>query len=563
MPEDSRCYGARATAARIALVLVVAAAGCMVRTLGPPAEPTAEQTSPVVPLLEGLGDHHMAITTSSTRAQRYFDQGLVLTYAFNDAEAIGSYRDAIGLDPDCAMCFWGVALALGPSIDAPMDPADASEALHAVAHAMALRDRVGANERALIEALAVRYSGDPDARRKDLDRRYADAMRSVVQRFPDDRDAETLFAEALLDLSPGDYWTAEGKPKGHTLEAVTTLEDVLAHDPDHPGANHDYIHAVEGSKHPEWALASADRIGRLAPAAGHLVHMAAHIYMRVGRYHDASVAAERAVESDERYLARCHGQGCYPEVYYPHNLRLLFASASMEGRGSVALDAARRLEMHVAPEKIRATPALEEFYPTALFAMARFEMWSEALDEPEPPDDLVYSRAVWHYVRGLAHAMRHEPAQARNEQQALDRLRGERTIASLRFPGGRASSLLEIASEVLYAARAQAEGLDDDAARHLRRAVKLQDALPRTQPPGWYFPVRQALGSALIAGGRSNEAVSVFREDLRRNPANGWSLHGLMRCLEIHGKKSEARRMRAQFEKAWTYADLSLADSPL
>jgi hypothetical protein len=544
----------RATGA-IALFLTLAC------TPASPPPPAFTPPPPVVPLFQALGPHHHAISTKSQLAQRYFDQGLVLTFGFNHAEAIRSFQEAARQDPACAMCWWGVAQALGPNINLPMAPEDNPAALAAVKEAQRLAQGASSAERLYIEAVAKRYSAAPDADRAALDRAYSDAMREVARQLPEDLDAATLFAESLMDLSPWDYWTRSGEPKANTGELVATLERVLAANPDHPGAIHLYIHAVEASKDPDRAVPYADRLTRLVPDAGHLVHMPTHIYQRVGRYHDAAEWNARAAEADEAYLAWCRNGGFYPVAYYPHNVHFLWSAATMEGRSALAIESARKVVSRVTPEIYARFPPLEAFEPTPLLALARFGRWNEILAEPAPAADLRFSTGMWHYARGLALANTGRLAEAEAARRSLASLAADETLAPQNLGGGTAGELLSIAEAVLAAEIAGRRGVREQQVQLLEAAVKLQDGLPYYEPPGWDYPIRQALGAALLDAGRPADAERVYREDLREFRENGWSLFGLARALELQGKRSEAADARKRFEAAWQHADVKLKRS--
>jgi len=515
------------------------------------------------PLFDDLGDHHHAITADVALSQRYFDQGLTLAYGFNHLEAERSFRAVTQLDPDHPMGWWGVALVLGPNINKPMDEASAASAWMAIKEALARKDNGSDKERAYVEALAARYVADAAVsageRRNELDIAYADAMRMLSQRFPADLDAATLFAEALMDITPWDYWTPDGEPTRFTSEIVATLESVLDREPYHVGACHYYIHAVEASKTPERAESAADRLGDLAPGQGHLVHMPSHIYMRVGRYHDASIANEKAAAADESYIGQCNRQGFYAAAYYPHNIHFLWASASMEGRSELALATARKLVAYMPRERIEEMPFLEEFLPVPYYTYMRFGLAKEMLDAPQPAAEHAFTRGMWHYGRGLALVMQQDPIRARTELRELVAIQESKEMQDLElFSGSKAASLLAIARNVLEARLANAGGDKTAFIAHLRDAAKLQDGLPYSEPPPWYFPVRQALGNALLSSGRFTEAEAVFREELVQNPRNGWSLFGLERSLRVQGKAEEASAVRERFEEAWGEADVRL-----
>lgn len=514
----------------------------------------------IAPLFNDLGAHHHAITTKSLLAQQYFNQGLILTYAFNHPEAIRSFREAARLDSTCAMAYWGIALALGPNINSSMDPGAIPEAYAMAQKAKALAAHVSENERGYIQALAQRYSLDSTIARETLDLAYANAMREFSQKFPDDLDAATLFAEALMDLNPWNHWDKEGRPDANTPEIVATLEAVLNRNPNHPGANHYYIHAVEASPHPEKALACAHRLGGLAPGAGHLVHMPAHIYMRTGRYYEASLANEAAAKADESYITQCNRQGFYPAMYYPHNIHFLWASASMEGRSTVAINAARKLVASIPMQRFREFSFLEAFLPTPLFALARFSKWQEILAEPKPAREFKYTTAIWHYARGLVFASQGKAEEAAAEQAQLLALAQNDTIKNLiLFGGSNAAALLDIANHTLAGEIAGARGQIDEMIRALWQAAKLQDALPYIEPPPWYLPIRQVIGQALLRAHRPAEAEITFREDLNQNPLNGWSLQGLEQSLFLQGKSEEAAGVQQQFKEAWSRADVTAA----
>jgi tetratricopeptide (TPR) repeat protein len=523
---------------------------------------SAPHGEPLIRLFDDVGHRRTPITTSSELTQRYFDQGLALTYAFNHDAAVRSFREAARLDPRCAACFWGVALALGPNINAPMGPDAEREAAAAVAQAQALAAEASPLERDLIEALAVRYSAQPDpAQRGALDRAYADKMREVHRLHPADADAATLFAESLMDLHPWQHWTPDGKPQQDTPEIVSTLEAVLAVEPSHPGANHYYIHAVEASPRPDRALPSAERLPGLAPGAGHLVHMPAHIFMRVGRYDAAADINDRAVRTDEAYFTWCRAQGLYAAMYYPHNIHFLWAAAAAEGRSDVALTAARRLVANVPPDQLAAYPFAEDFMPTPLFALLRFGRFDEILGEPAPPPNQLYTTAMWHYARGIAQLRRGDRAQAQAELAQVEAAARSRAMNELLFMGGSAAENLRIAAAHLRGEIA-ASRKDLAAAREAyAEAIRREDALAYTEPPPWYFPMRQAFGAVLLDSGRSAEAEQVYREDLRRNPRNGWSLFGLARSLSAQGKKAEATAVETGFRHAWARADVQLMSS--
>jgi tetratricopeptide (TPR) repeat protein len=510
-------------------------------------------------LLDGLGTHHHAVTTSNPAAQRYFDQGLRLVYAFNHDEATRAFREAARLDPGCAMAWWGVALAAGPNYNLPIDDERDRVARDAMARAIALAPKTQGTaseaEQAYIDALAKRYARPSGADRKQLDRDYADAMRAVARNHPDDLDAATLFAESLMVLRPWDLWTLDGTPQPGTTEIVETLEGVLARDPNHPGANHYYIHAVEASPDPGRALASAERLGGLAPAAGHLVHMPSHVYMRVGRYADAVEANRRAITADERYMARQKPDGVYPQMYYPHNIHFLWSAASMEGRSAESIAAARKLTAHLTPDVLRQMPMLELFAPTPLFALARFGKWQEVLASPAPGDEFQVVSGMWHYTRGLALAATGKLDDAAREQASVAKL--AEAMAADRIIGDNqpAKRHLELAAAELAGDIAARRGRTDEAVERLEEAVRLEDRLPYTEPPPWWRPTRQVLGAVLLEAGRRVEAEAVYREDLRRNPENGWSLLGLAHSLRDRDPPA-ASSAEARFRAAWARADV-------
>lgn len=519
------------------------------------------------PLFEGMGDYHRPITTNDAGAQRYFDQGMVLAFGFNHAEAIRSFRAAQRLDPDCAMCFWGEALATGPNINvtsggrAIMSP-ESRVAAHAAAQkALSLADRVAPVERALIEAQAVRYDGSETSDRDPLDRAYAEAMRSVVQRFPDDDDAAAMYAEAWMNTMPWNYWSDDGQPRPETVEVIDALERIIARSPRHPLALHLYIHAVEASSDPGRAEAAADTLLTLVPGSGHLVHMPAHTYWRVGRYHDAAEANVRAAAVDEQYIAQCNAQGFYPALYYPHNIHFLWAASSMEGRSAVAIDAARRVAANVRIEQIREFPTVEFFRTIPLLALTQFGRWDEILAEPMPDASLRYATAIAHYARGVALARKGDLAAAHRERDQLVPLRDTTEILFLDTNDYPAVTLLQIADALLEGEIAMAAGSVDAAVGHFERAVALQDGLPYMEPPFWYYPTRQSLGAALLAAGRAGEAEAVYRRDLEDYPHNGWSMFGLAESLAAQGRTDEAAEVREMFAHVWARADVELTGS--
>jgi tetratricopeptide (TPR) repeat protein len=516
------------------------------------------------PLFDNLGSHRRRVSTKSPLAQRYFDQGLTLVYGFNHAEAIRSFREAARLDPDCAMAYWGVALALGPNINAPMTKEAVVEAYAALEKAIELGRKTTERERAFIQALAKRYSKEPVEDRKPLDHAYAGAMRELARRFPDDLDAATLFAESLMDTMPWAYWTKDGQPKPETSEILAALESVIARDPKHPGANHYYIHAVEASPDPDRGVASADRLRDLVPGAGHLVHMPGHIYIRVGRYHDASLANERAIEADRDYITQCHAQGMYPVAYVPHNHHFLWAAATMEGRSAKAIEAARHIAANVDQKLIREPGygTLQHYAVTPLYALVRFGRWDEILKEPAPAKDLLYATGVWHYARGMALARKNKLEEAARELDRVTAIAADPSLESVTiWDINTTAALMRIAREVLVGELAAERGDGEEAIRHLEAAVKLEVELNYDEPPPWHFPVRQALGAVLLNAGRAVEAEKVYREDLKRYPENGWSLYGLLKSLQAQGNTAAATDAQKRLSKAWAHADVTLTAS--
>jgi tetratricopeptide (TPR) repeat protein len=521
----------------------------------------AKPAAPTMPLYAGLGPVHHPVTTASPLAQKYFDQGLAFTYGFNHDEAERSFEQAARIDPKMAMANWGVALVLGPNYNLPGDPVRGKRAHDAVAEARALEPGASPEERDLIDALAQRYGANGEGSAAQ-DQAYANAMRTVAHKYPGDLDVQTLFAESLMDLHPWRLWSIDGKPGPDTLEIVTTLETVLKKDPNHIGANHYYIHAVEASSDPARAITSADRLGALAPAAGHLVHMPSHIYVRTGRFHDAAEVNARAIKSDNAFFATTRESGVYPLMYYTHNIHFLCYSQMMEGRKREALASARLLETKVPLDAVRGMPMAEFLVPMPYFVEVRFAMWDEILKEPKPAADLPFTSAMWHYARALAYSAKGKRAEAMSEQKQLEATAA--AIAPDRPLGtsNRAKNVAEVAVVVAAGEIALARGDRKGAVVRLADAVRLQDALIYEEPPIWYYPVRESLGAQLLAMGRAQEAEAVYREDLRVNPGNPRSLYGLAQCLSAEGKTAEAASTREQFRKAWRFADSTPAPPP-
>lgn len=519
----------------------------------------------LAPLLANLGNYHRPVTTRSAEAQKYFDQGLILIYGFNHAEALRSFKETARIDPECAMAYWGQALALAPNINDPVIPPEReTEGYEAIQ--VAIRHKMGATEveRGLIDALAVRFSAKAKPDRTRLNDAYAQAMRDLYRRYSSDPDVAALYADAVLNTMPWDYWTDKGTFKPAIAEAVIALEKTMDRYPDHPGAHHFYIHAVEGSNDPDRGIPSADKLGSLVPGAGHLVHMPSHIYIRVGRYADASAANRKAILADEDYITQCRAQGIYPSGYYPHNIHFLFATLSMEGRSREALEAARKVsgvhgEQHM-HEPGFGFPHLLQTMP--LFGMIRFARWDEVLIEPDPGDGRPFGQAIYHFARGLAFLQKNDAAAAAAE---LDRLRSAARHPELPglkiFDQNDLASLSSIAGHLLAAELAAYHNKTDEAVTLARNAVALEDGLRYSEPPDWPVPARHFLGAILVRAGKYGEAEAVYREDLKRHRDNGWALYGLMQCLKAQKKDPEVLQVEQQFSKAWAGADFKITSS--
>ena len=514
------------------------------------------------PLFEDMGNHTHPITTEDPYVQRYFDQGLTIDFAFNHAESARSFRAAQTLDPDCAMCYWGEALALGPNINVTSNGAvimadhEREAAFTAIQKALLLKDSASQKEGDYIDALAKRYNGDLSSARAPLDQAYANAMRSLSQKYPDDDDAASLFAESLMNTMPWNYWIDADNPKPLTVEAIDKLEEVLARNPAHPMAIHLYIHAVESSSKPERAEAPADILLDLVPGAGHLVHMPSHIYWRVGRYADASKSNEMAAAVDEAYIAACNAQGFYPAAYYPHNIHFLWASSSMEGRSKVAIEAGEKVAKNVRIAMIDQFPGVEFFKTIPMQSLVQFGRWNEVLQQPAPAERLEYANGIWHYTRAIAFANTGELAMAKKEQAMLGAYKNTDDVLHLDSIYYPASMLLDIADSLALGEIAMAEDNTTEAIEQFTKAVTVQDELPYTEPPFWYYPTRLSLGKALLTSGNASEAERVFKENLTRYPRNGWAMYGLIDALKAQNKDSSEIQQR--FDIVWANADVTL-----
>lgn len=525
------------------------------------ARQTTTETSSDVPLLEGLFALDFPISTDSKQAQSYFNQALVLTYGFDHSDAEASFLKAAKFDPQAAMPYWGVAFVLGPNINAPMNDADVPRAYAMAQKALNLASRATDKERALIEALALRYAAEPVADRGPLDRAFARAMAGVYERFPDDPDIAVLYAESLMDLHPWNYWTDDDKPQPWTPAIKAVLEKVVKHNPFHPHGHHLYIHLMENSPTPESAIRSADLIRDLAPASGHLVHMAGHAYYAAGLYHDCSTINEEAIGVDKILRRSFDSNGLYQLAYMPHNLHFLLASYMMEGRSGEAIAIARTLSAGVDPQTMRqpGLGALQQFYLTPFYTLVRFGHWDDILSLPGPADDLKYPRGMWHYARGMAFIRKGNTAMAAKELTRLRHLATDPDVAAVKiWDMNDGASLLNIAVEVLSGEIAATSGKMDEAIKHFERGVTLEENLSFDEPPSWYYPVRQSLGALLLDLKKYPEAEGVFRRDLQKNGENPWSLLGLTQSLKAQGKTLLAADAEKRFRRAWSRADIDL-----
>lgn len=508
-------------------------------------------------LIRGLGKLHHPVATKNPLAQKFFTQGLLLIYAFNHEEAARSFQQAAKLDPKLAMAWWGYALAVGPNYnETTIDPARMKAAVEAVQQAQTLASNASEIERAYIAALGKRFTLDANPEVKQLGTVYSEAMHEIYQRFPDDLNAATLYADSLMNVQPWQLWARDGKPLGNTEEIVRVLEAVLRRDPNHIGANHLYIHAVEASRHPERGLPSAKRLGKLAPAAGHLVHMPGHIYIRTGDYAQAAKVNIDAAAVDRAYIKTTGANGMYPAMYFSHNLHFQVENFNRTGQYLEARRAARELEANVR-QHVKAMPMVEGFLPYPMFVLLRFGRWDEMLKLPEPDQALKIANTVWHYARGVAYAAAGKAVEAKGEQQTFsDRVKS--LPGETPFGLNPAKDVLAVAEHVLAARLAWVEGNKAAAIASFRQAVAAQDSLNYDEPPGWYYPVRESLGAALLLNGAAAEAEQIFRADLVTNPRNGRALFGLWESLKAQHKDEAARWVETEFKAAWKNADAPL-----
>ena len=517
------------------------------------------------PRLKGLEGIDFKISTVSKEAQEYFNQGMMLAYGFNHAEAARSFHEAIRLDSTCAMAYWGFGYVLGPNYNAGMEEDNFQRAYEAAVKAKTLSKSCTPKEIALINALSTRYVAQPPSSRSELDIAYAAAMEKVYAQFPNDPDIGALYAESMMDLHPWDLYEKDTKaPKPWTPELVNVLEHLMKINPKHPGAHHFYIHALEASATPGKALASAGMLDTLVRGSGHLVHMPSHIYINTGDYHLGSLSNIEAIKVDSIYTTTCHAQGAYPLSYYPHNYHFLVATATLEGNGALAWEAAKQLQYHTSKETMRMPGwgTLQHYYTIPFYTAVKLSLWDTVLALAAPPGDLVYPRAIWHYAKGMAFLGKHDLASAQKEMDSVRILAADTTLKDLTVWGiNTTADLAQIASKVLSAGIAFQQKKTDQSISLLQEAVAIEDKLNYNEPPDWFFSVRHHLGALLLKAGRYNEAEKVYKQDLLVWKKNGWALIGLYNALNLQSKKSEAQKVHAAFVESWKYADRKIISS--
>lgn len=523
-----------------------------------------DTTRQIAPLFENLGNHTYKVSTKNQLAQRFFNQGLRLTYGFNHAEAHRSFMEASRLDPNCAMAFWGQAYDLGPNINDPQpDEERKNKYNEAIEKAIQLSVAASPKEQALIKALTYRYSTDLTKDVNDLNMAYMEAMAKVAANYPEDSDIQTLYAASIMNTVPWNYWDKDGNPSLNIPEAKAALEKAMKLNPNNPGAHHYYIHMVELPK-PDLAVPSADKLGTLMPAAGHIVHMPSHIYIRVGRYKDAVIANQKAILADEDYISQCFSQGMYPLGYYPHNIHFLWSASSLLGDSKIAIDAAKKTVEKVPVGEMKDLHFLQNFASTPLLAYTRFGKWNDILTYPKPNDSIKHFKLIWHYARGIAFTRKNNVKEAQEELDAIDLLIKDpamETIIATGFDNG--TTLAKLAYEVVAGEIASIKNDYNSAIKHLEKAVQMEDTLIYNEPSAWHIPPRQNLGAVLMKAEKYTEAENVYKEDLKILRQNGWSLIGLHESLKAQGKLTEADKIKHEFDDAWKDADIQINTSIL
>lgn len=519
----------------------------------------------IVPLFSGLGDLTYPVTTAEPAAQHYFDQGMMLAYGFNHAEAARSFRECLRLDPECVMGYWGLGWVLGPNYNAGMEKEVLSTALEAIAGAKTRLHLANPKEQALVKALDKRYPPDMDTDPQPYYNAFAQAMREVKKSYPDDVVIALITAEALMNLHPWDLWEKNDDPKPWTGEILTLVDDALQQDPDHPQGLHLYIHAYEAGGQPEKAIPQAQKLEQLIPGSGHLVHMPSHIYINTGHFHEGTMANERAVKVDSTYVETCHAAGIYPLAYYPHNWHFLAACAALEGKGQRALEASRYMADYTVDKNLLREPGLgtlQHYYVIPAYIMVKFSRWEDILKEPMPAQDLLYPRGVLHYARGMALANQNQLPGAQKELKELERIMAVDSIKAITiWDINSVAELLQIARFALKGEIAFKQNKLPEAIKNYQKAVELEDNLNYNEPPDWFFSLRHPLGHVLLQAGQYQKAEQVFLKDLTELKNNGWALMGLYQALLKQKRPDEAKKVLKQYQEAWKYADQEITSS--
>lgn len=517
------------------------------------------------PLFKGLHGIDFEISTSNKKTQEYFNQGMMLSYGFNHAEAARSFYEAARLDSNCAMAYWGYAYVLGPNYNGGMEEDNYQRAYDATIKAKSLSASCTSKEISLINALMKRYEAKPTADRTHLDIAYAGAMKKVYKQYPGDPDVGALYAESMMNLHPWDLYDSKTKkPKLWTPELVAVLEHLIKSNPKHPGAHHFYIHALEASSTPESALASAHLLSSLVPGSGHLLHMPSHIYINTGDYHLGTLSNLRAIAVDSIYTAACHAQGVYPLAYYPHNYHFLAATATLEGNAKLAWIAAKKLQKHTATD-IMGQPkwgTLQHYYTIPYYIAIKFNMLDSILSLPAPPKNLIYPKAIWHYAKGLAYLGKNDIVNAQKESNVLRMLSVDTSLQRLTvWDINTTADLAKIANNVLAAGIAAKQNHLSKSITLLTQAIGIEDNLNYNEPPDWFFSIRHHLGTVLIRSGKYSQAEKIYRQDLQKWKKNGWALIGLYNSLMLQKKVRAAQNVKFEFDQAWKYADAKITSS--